>query len=49
MYILTRDGYRIYHYTMEEKIRVKKPYIKTTKINPITKRKYIEVKKKVKK
>ena len=48
MYIFQQKGYKYYHYKIGEKIRVKKPYTKKIKVSPVG-RKYIEVKKKVKK
>lgn len=46
MFIQQKKGYKYYHYKVGEKIGVKKPYTKKTKVSSIGK-KYVEVKKKV--
>lgn len=46
MYIQQKNGYKYYHYKIGEKIGLKKPYTKKTKVSR-TGRKYVEVKKKV--
>jgi len=46
MYIRQKNNYKYYHYKINEKIGLKKPYTKKVKISPIGVR-YIEVKKRV--